>query len=112
MKYVKITPGSVKPEELFEKLNQQFGNTYKVTNFHGQVTVAKDKAIGCKVNALKKRIMISGNFATHSRMALALFILIIGGIMIPMAIYLFVYKPKFDAIEKEVYDYLSTQYVV
>ena len=112
MKYIKINPGAVTPEEVFEKLSQQFGNTYKVTNFHGQVTVAKDKAIGCKVNALKRRIMISGNFATHSRMALALFILIIGGIIIPMAIYLFVYKPKFDAIEKEVYDYLSTQYLV
>lgn len=112
MKYIKINPGSVKPEEVFEKLNQQFGNTYKVTNFHGQITVAKDRAIGCKVNTMKKRIMISGNFATHSRMALALFILIIGGIMIPMAIYIFVYKPKFDAIEKEVYDYLCTQYLV
>lgn len=112
MKYIKINPGSVKPEELFEKLNQQFGNTYKVTNFHGQVTVAKDKAIGCKVNALKKRIMVGGNFATPSRMALALLILILGGIVIPMGIYLFVYKPKFDVLEKEVYDYLATQYLV
>ncbi len=112
MKYIKINPGAVKPEEVFEKLSQQFGNTYKVTIFHGQITVAKDKAVGCKVNTMKKRIMIGGNFATASRMALALFILIIGGIIIPMAIYLFVYKPKFDAIEKEVYDYLSTQYLV
>jgi len=40
-------------------------------------------------------------------MLLAMGILLIGGIIIPMAVYLIVYKKKFDAIEKEVYEYVA-----
>jgi hypothetical protein len=56
--------------------------------------------------------MISGNFATNKSMFIALVVLFLGGILIPCGIYVFYYKPKFAALEKEVYDFLVTQYTV
>ncbi|UPT71897.1 MAG: hypothetical protein M0D53_06235 [Flavobacterium sp. JAD_PAG50586_2] len=111
MKTLKIKPDTFKIDGLTEKINQHFGSKYSVTNNHrNEITIAKDKTIGCKLILTKKRLIINGTFPTISSLMMAVGILIVGGIVIPMAVYLFAYKPKFEAIEKEVYDFIRLEF--
>lgn len=115
MKYIQFTPGTMEPAALEAKLKAKFEPKFKVSSAkHNpkEITVAEDKAVGCKVIVMKKRLMINGTFATPSRMMIAMLVLLIGGILIPMILYLTIFKPRFQAVEKEVYDYLMTELAV
>jgi hypothetical protein len=111
MKTLKIKPKSVSFEELAQKSRTLFGTQYKVTdNKTNEVTIAKTDTIGCKVILTRNRIIVNGTFATAGKMLLALGILIIGGIVIPMAIYLIAFKDKFEAIEQEVLAQIQSEF--
>lgn len=111
MKTLKIKPDTFKIDGLTEKINQHFGSKYIVTDNHrNEITIAKDKVIGCKVVLTKRRLMVNGTFPTISSLLIAVFILIVGCIIVPMAVFLFAYKPKFEAMEKEVYDYIRLEF--
>jgi hypothetical protein len=111
MKTIKIKPNTFTIDTLSETIRTHFVSKYSVTdNRVNEITIAKTETIGCKVVLTKKRLLVSGTFATPSKMIVALLILILGGIIIPMAIYMIVYKPKFEAIEKEVYDCIKAEF--
>lgn len=111
MKTLRIRPGTFKIDGLTEKITGHFSSKYNVADNHSnEITIAKDKAIGCKVILTKSRLMVNGTFPTLSSMVIAVGILIVGGIIIPMAVFLFAYKPKFEAMEKEVYDYIRSEF--
>lgn len=111
MESLKIKPDTLKIDGLSEKVRAYFSTKYSITDNHlNEITIAKDKAIGCKIILTNRRLMINGIFPTSSRLTLALVILILGGIIIPMMVYIFVFKPKFDAIEKEVHDYIQSNF--
>ena len=111
MKTLKIKPDTFKIDGLTEKISKHFGSRYSVTDNHlNEITIAKDKTIGCKLVLTKRRLIVKGTFPTISSMIIAMGILILGGIVIPMAVYLFAYKPKFEAMEKEVYDYVKLEF--
>jgi|GEM_PF-5888154 len=108
MKTLKLTPGTVRLDELSDGLWKKFGKKYSITdNGRNEIMVAQDATIACKLILTQKRLLVQGTFATPGKMLLAMGILLIGGIVIPMAVYLIVYKKKFDAIEKEVYEYVA-----
>jgi hypothetical protein len=75
-----------------------------------EIVIARNKSIGCKLILTKKRLLIAGTFPTKGRMILAILILILGGIIIPMGIYLIAFKGKFEAMEKEVYTYIKSEF--
>lgn len=111
MKTLKIKPDTFKIDGLTEKINLHFGSKYLVNDNHrNEITIAKNNTIGCKLILTKKRLIVNGTFPTLSSMVMAITILILGGIVIPMAVYLFAYKPKFAAIEKEVYEYIRLEF--
>lgn len=111
MKTLKIKPDTFKIDGLTEKINRHFGSKYLVNDNHrNEITIAKNNTIGCKLILTKSRLMVNGTFPTIGSMMVAVGILIVGGIVIPMAVYLLAYKPKFEAMEKEVYDYIRQEF--
>jgi hypothetical protein len=93
MKTLKITPGTIRLDELCDGLWKQFGKKYSITdNGRNEIMVAEDATIACKLILTQKRLLVQGTFATPGKMLLAMGILLIGGIVIPMAVYLIVYK--------------------
>lgn len=111
MKTLKIKPDTIKIDGLAEKILKHFSSKYTVSDNHlNEITIANNKAIGCKIVLTKKRLVINGTFPSPNRLILAMVFLILGGIIIPMAIYIFAFKPKFDAIEKEVHDYIKSNF--
>ncbi|MCP9750576.1 hypothetical protein [Ferruginibacter sp. HRS2-29] len=111
MKTLKLIPGTVQLNELSDDLWKHFGKKYTVTdNGRNEIVVAQDATIACKLVLTQKKLLIQGTFPTPGKMLLAMGILLIGGIVIPMAVYLIVYKKKFEAIEKEVYDHVAGRF--
>jgi hypothetical protein len=111
MKNLKIKPGAFQIDELKEKVRSHFGLAYIVTdNGRNEIVIAKNKTIGCRLIITNKRLMISGTFATMGKLILAMVIGFVGLVIIPMAIYMIVYKSKFEAIEKEVHGYILSEF--
>lgn len=112
MKTLKVTAGSIFFDELSKNIRKEFGHKYIVTdNARNEIIVAKDSTIACKIILTKKRLMVQGTFPTSGKMMLAMGILLVGGIIIPMAVYVIVYKRKFEAMEKEVYEKIATGFI-
>lgn len=92
-------------------MHEHFVDKYKVSdNKVNEIVITKNKSIGCKLILTKKRLMISGTFPRHSRLLIALLILILGGIVIPMGGYIINFKGKFKAIEDEVEAYIQSEF--
>lgn len=107
MKNLRIKAGAFPFDELSVQVRRHYHLRYNVTdNGRNEIIIAKDASIGCKVLLTQKRMMIHGTFATPGKMLLAFFILVLGGIIVPMLIYMIAYKGKFEAMEKEVYQYI------
>ncbi|HLA55492.1 MAG TPA: hypothetical protein VK623_05305 [Flavobacterium sp.] len=113
MKTLKIKPEAFQIDELATKVREHFGSRYNVTNNKHEIIIANttsNKSIGCKLVLTKKRLMIHGTFPTLGRLLLAVCILIVGGVIIPMLVYMVAFKGKFEAIEKEVEDYIKSEF--
>lgn len=111
MKSLRIRPDTFKIDGLKEKINQHFGSKYNVTDNHrNEITIAKDTIIGCRLILTKRSLTVNGTFPTIKSMLMAIGFLVLGGIVIPMAIFLWAYKPKYDAMEKEVYDFIKLEF--
>ena len=110
METLRIKPETIKIDELEAKSRAHF-TSYKVTrNNPHEITIAINDTIGCKLILTKKRLMINGTFATTGKMILAVCVLLLGCIMIPMIVYLVKFKPKFEAMEKEVQAYIQSEF--
>ena len=110
MKTLRIKPETIKIDALEAKVRAHFAS-YKITqNNPHEINIAMDDSIGCKLILTKKRLMINGTFATPGKMILAVCVLLLGGIMIPMIVYLVKFKPRFEAMEKEVQAYIQTEF--
>ena len=111
MKNLRIKPGTIQINELTDKVQKRFGLEYRVTdNGKNEIIIAKNKTIGCRLILSNKKLMISGTFPTPGSVILAMVIFVAGLIVIPMAIYMVAFKAKFAAIEKEVHNYILSEF--
>ncbi len=97
-------------EELQAKLDHQFPN-YE-TSMRGKQFLIVKKSSTCGVNILprKDKMLVNGNFPTMGGQIIFTLLLILLGILIPIIVYLLVFHKKFKALEKEVGDFLKTEY--
>ena len=111
MKILKIKPGTLQINELAENIHRHFNAKYSITdNNLNEIILAESSSIGCKLILTKKRLLITGTFPTKGSLILAMCILILGAVIIPMLIYIIVFKKKFEGIENEVQEYVLSEF--
>jgi len=59
MKTLKLTPGTLRLDELSDSLWKQFGKKYSITdNGRNEIIVAQDTTIACKLILTQKRLLV------------------------------------------------------
>lgn len=113
MKTLKINTNKININEFAEQVSSHFRGKYAVTdNNKNEITIAESTTIGCRIILTKKKLLVNGAFPTVGAQIVAVTILLLGGIIIPMTIYMVAYKKKFVAIENEVSQYLKVEFAI
>lgn len=107
---VKIKPSTVQFEELKSKLEKNFPNYKFNVRSKNFLVASKTNKIGAAILLKKDKIIVNGNFPTIGGQLLFMIIVVLLGFLIPIIIFLIVFQGKFRAFEKEICDYLETQY--
>jgi len=108
---IKIKENSVSLNELKRDLEEQFGDIYKIKKFSkNRITMAKGKITGAIVTLRKNEIIVVGNFPNPVFYGIFVFTMVLGGILIPFAIYLIFFHKKMDQCGKEVATYVQENY--
>ncbi len=107
---VNIKPDSVQFEELKSKLETNFPNYKFKVRTKNFLIGAKTGTIGAAILLKKDRIIVNGNFPSIGGQMLFMLCVVLLGFLIPIIIYFIAFHGKFKAFEKEICDYLATQY--
>lgn len=108
---IKIKEGSIPIDELKLDLEEQFGDIYKIKKFSkNRITMAKGKITGAIVTLRKNEIIVVGNFPNPLFYGIFIFTMVLGGILIPFALYLIFFHKKMDQCGKEVGAFVRENY--
>ena len=105
-----ITPNTINYPELQEKLQARFPDyTFKMRGKQFLVC-SKTNTIGANIIVRKSKLHVMGNFPTVGGQLLYTLSIVLLGFLIPLIVYFAAFNPKMKALEKEIGDYLQSEY--
>ena len=108
---IKIKENSISLNELKRDLEEEFGDTYKVSVYgKRRVTLAKNKIVGAVVTLRKNEIIAVGTFPVPWVYGVFVFTMVFTGILIPLVLYFIFFHKKMNQCDKEVGAFVRENY--
>jgi hypothetical protein len=107
---VNIPTNSVSCIDIEKSLTKRFQGITIISNSKDFLTLKKSSFVGATILLKKNRIIIAGNFPKKRQQYIFSILVILFGIIIPLAIYFIFYHKGLSVFEKEIGSYLQQEF--
>jgi hypothetical protein len=107
---IPIQPNSVTFEDIKTKLSSRFPDYKLNIRSKSIIIVQKSATAGANVVIRKNKILVAANFPTVGGTMLFMLSIILLGVLIPIILYFAIFFAAQKKVEKEVGEYIKTEY--
>jgi hypothetical protein len=106
----KIEPNSINFDDMKLKLETKFPNYKFKVRTKNYLVASKSSTIGSNILLRNKALIVAGNFPSMGATFIFMLAIIFLGVLIPLIIYLAAFYGKMKKLEKEIGEYLASEY--